>query len=112
MTLDEAIKHAWEKAFDNANTVCGKEHLALAQWLSELKYLRVEHAKLLDVAGAADVVMHHFIGCGFQQEDFSKMIAAMEPLRKALNEAGYGLPEVEVKVTIPIRSSLKQQNKS
>lgn len=39
MTLDEAIKHAEEKA---GNCECGKEHAQLASWLKELKAARAE----------------------------------------------------------------------
>lgn len=38
MTLDEAIKHAEEKARDaNACEACRKDHEQLATWLKELK---------------------------------------------------------------------------
>lgn len=38
MTLDEAIKHAEEKAQDsNAYEACRKDHEQLANWLKELK---------------------------------------------------------------------------
>ncbi|WP_276954306.1 hypothetical protein [Helicobacter rodentium] len=40
MTLDEAITHALEKANELKNCECAKEHLQLAEWLKELKFLR------------------------------------------------------------------------
>ena len=38
MTLDEAIKHCYEKA--KGCDTCASEHLQLALWLEELKILR------------------------------------------------------------------------
>lgn len=52
--------------------------------------------KLRAVAEAADVVMHHFADSHWNERDFTKMLAAMEPLRLALLAAGYGLPESEI----------------
>ena len=40
MTLDEAIKHAEEKAC--GNTECAEEHKQLTEWLKELKWRRVK----------------------------------------------------------------------
>ena len=40
MTLDDAIKHAEEKAY--GNTECAEEHKQLAEWLKELKWRRVK----------------------------------------------------------------------
>ena len=40
VTLDEAIKHAEEKAC--GNTGCAEEHRQLAEWLKELKWRRVK----------------------------------------------------------------------
>ncbi len=48
------------------------------------------------VASAADVVMHHYADSLFHENSFGKMIDAMEPLRQALINAGYGLPKNEV----------------
>lgn len=39
MTLDEAIKHAEEKATDS-NCCCREEHKQLAEWLKELQERR------------------------------------------------------------------------
>lgn len=44
MNLDEAIKHAKEKSL--GESMCGKDHLQLAEWLAELKQLRKEVADL------------------------------------------------------------------
>lgn len=42
MTLDEAIAHAMEKANElkDCDCECAKDHLQLAEWLKELKFLR------------------------------------------------------------------------
>ena len=43
MTLDEAIKHAYEVAATNDyydSTACGDQHRQLAKWLIELRYIR------------------------------------------------------------------------
>lgn len=40
MSLDEAIKHAEEKA--NGKNCCCEEHAQLAEWLKELKFRRSE----------------------------------------------------------------------
>ena len=40
LTLDEAIRHAEEKAC--GNTGCAEEHRQLAKWLKELKWRRVK----------------------------------------------------------------------
>lgn len=42
MTLDEAIKHAEEKADELGCTECANEHRQLAEWLKELKKYRNE----------------------------------------------------------------------
>lgn len=47
MTIDEAIEHAEEKACGNGQ--CAKDHAQLADWLNELKLLRVENAKLREL---------------------------------------------------------------
>ena len=47
MTIDEAIEHAEEKARSNGQ--CAKDHAQLADWLNELKLLRVESAKLREL---------------------------------------------------------------
>lgn len=53
MTLDEAIEHAAQIADSYKDTVpdckCAKEHRQLADWLTELKMLRTENAKLQDL---------------------------------------------------------------
>ena len=43
MTLDEAIQHCIEKG--GTCTQCAKEHLQLAEWLKELKFLREQYRK-------------------------------------------------------------------
>lgn len=57
--------------------------------------MNAEREKLLAVAAAADVVMHHYWDSLYHENSFGKMIDAMEPLRLALLEAGYGLPKSE-----------------
>ena len=44
MILDEAIKHAQERANQDC-TECVKEHQQLAEWLLELKEFRAENKK-------------------------------------------------------------------
>ena len=44
MTLDEAIKHAEEKAC--GNTACAEEYRQLAEWLKELRDLRSAYKRL------------------------------------------------------------------
>lgn len=44
MTLDEAIEHCKEKSCDD--TVCGKEHKQLSEWLTELKSYRSSVAQI------------------------------------------------------------------
>lgn len=40
MTLDEAIKHAYEVAAKEECPECAEEHYQLAVWLEELKVLK------------------------------------------------------------------------
>ena len=47
MTLNEAIRHAEEKAC--GNTGCAEEHRQLAEWLKELKELRVQMSMCVKV---------------------------------------------------------------
>lgn len=46
MTLDEAIRHAREKAqtLCGKDALCAKEHEQIADWLTELKTLREQTA--------------------------------------------------------------------
>ena len=48
MTLDEAIKHAEEKAKLGCSE-CAKEHRELAAWLKELKWYRERERDMLYV---------------------------------------------------------------
>jgi len=68
----------------------GKKHVPL------IMAMNAEREKLLAVADAADVVMHHYADSLFHENSFGKMVDAMEPLRQALINAGYGLPKNEV----------------
>lgn len=68
----------------------GKKHASL------IMVMNAEREKLLAVATAADVVMHHYADSLFNEKSFGKMVDAMEPLRLALLDAGYGLPKSEV----------------
>lgn len=46
MTLDEAIKHCYEKS--KGCSKCANEHKQLFEWLKELKYLR-EKIKIMEI---------------------------------------------------------------
>ena len=46
MTIDEAIRHAEEKAQELGCTECAQEHRQLAAWLRELKFRRKAQADL------------------------------------------------------------------
>ena len=46
MTIDEAIRHAEEKARELGCTECAQEHRQLAAWLRELKFRRKAQAAL------------------------------------------------------------------
>ena len=48
MTIDEAIKHAEDKANELECSECGKEHKQLAEWLKELKEYKKQLFKLDD----------------------------------------------------------------
>ena len=51
ITLDEAIKHAEEKTC--GNTACAEEYGQLAEWLKELKELRVQMSMIHNACTAA-----------------------------------------------------------
>lgn len=57
MTLDEAIEHANQVADSYKDTApackCAREHRQLAEWLRELRQLRIENAKLREGINAA-----------------------------------------------------------
>lgn len=57
MTLDEAIEHANQVADSYKDTApackCACEHRQLAEWLRELRQLRIENAKLREGINAA-----------------------------------------------------------
>ena len=46
MTIDEAIRHAEDKARELGCTECAQEHRQLAGWLRELKFRRAHQAAL------------------------------------------------------------------
>ena len=46
MTIDEAIRHAEDKARELGCTECAQEHRQLAAWLRELKFRRKAQAAL------------------------------------------------------------------
>ena len=50
ITIDEAIRHAEDKARELGCTECAQEHRQLAGWLRELKFRRAHQADL-DGAG-------------------------------------------------------------
>ena len=46
MTIDEAVRHAEDKARELGCTECAQEHRQLAAWLRELKFRRKAQAAL------------------------------------------------------------------
>ena len=46
MTIDEAIRHAEDKARELGCTECAQEHRQLAAWLRELRFRRAHQAAL------------------------------------------------------------------
>ena len=46
MTIDEAIRHAEDKARELGCTECAQEHRQLAAWLRELRFRRKAQADL------------------------------------------------------------------
>ena len=46
LSIDEAIRHAEEKAQELGCTECAQEHWQLASWLRELKFRRAHQAAL------------------------------------------------------------------
>ena len=46
LSIDEAIRHAEDKARELGCTECAQEHRQLAAWLRELKFRRVHQAAL------------------------------------------------------------------
>ncbi len=58
MTLDEAIKHAQEKA---DNSTCGCEHQQLADWLTELKQIKQQRDELLAALSAYPTHGEYFL---------------------------------------------------
>ena len=54
MTIDEAIRHAEDKARELGCTECAQEHRQLAAWLRELKFRRKAQADLDAVRWRAD----------------------------------------------------------
>lgn len=80
---------AVRESVDEGEISEGKKHAPL------IMAMNAEREKLLAVADAADVVMHHYADSLFHENRFGKMIDAMDPLRQALINAGYGLPKSE-----------------
>lgn len=62
MTLDEAIKHAEEKAEEIECKKCANEHKQLSEWLKELKKYRKQKFMLGDIA--------YFVNNDNYDEDF------------------------------------------
>ena len=56
MTIDEAIRHAEDKARELGCTECAQEHRQLAAWLRELKFRRKAQAALDAARWRADEV--------------------------------------------------------
>ena len=54
LSIDEAIRHAEEKAQELGCTECAQEHRQLAAWLRELKFRRKAQAALDAVRWRAD----------------------------------------------------------
>ena len=54
MTIDEAIRHAEDKARELGCTECAQEHRQLAAWLRELRFRRKAQADLDAIRWRAD----------------------------------------------------------
>ena len=61
LSIDEAIRHAEDKARELGCTECAPEHRQLAAWLREMKFPRAHHAALyaarrLSISEAAGII--------------------------------------------------------
>ena len=54
LSIDEAIRHAEEKARELGCTECAQEHYQLAAWLRELKFRRKQQLKSDAIRWRAD----------------------------------------------------------
>ena len=52
LSIDEAIRHAEDKACELGCTECAQEHRQLAAWLRELKFRRKAQAALDEIGRA------------------------------------------------------------
>ena len=95
MTLEEAIKHAEEKA--DCNSACANEHKQLAEWLKELKnarnilprpVIRYDNGKLVKRYWASD--FHAKL-----QEEIYEAVTAMNNWLDLDTEDGLDDPDVE-----------------
>lgn len=58
LSIDEAIRHAENKARELGCTECAQEHRQLAAWLRELKFRRAHQAALDAARWRADIEVH------------------------------------------------------
>lgn len=72
MDIDEAIKHCKEQAQVCSIKECAEDHLQLAEWLEELKFLRTQFTL---TAEEVEVVRYHF---GREQKALDGLLRNME----------------------------------
>ena len=71
MTIDEAIRHAEDKARELGCTECAQEHRQLAGWLRELKFRRKAQAALDAARWRADEAARK-IGVSYDPDAYMK----------------------------------------
>jgi len=71
MTIDEAIRHAEDKARELGCTECAQEHRQLAAWLRELKFRRKAQAALDAARWRADEAARK-IGVSYDPDAYMK----------------------------------------
>lgn len=72
MNIDDAIKHCKEQAQVCSIKKCADDHLQLAEWLEELKFLRTQFTL---TAEEVEVVRYHF---GHKQKALDGLLHNME----------------------------------
>ena len=90
MTLDEAIEHASQVADSYKDIApackCAHEHRQLADWLTELKALRAENAKLRELC--ADMWRR-----AMQMGEFGERFAFASEFNRRMRELGVEVPD-------------------
>ena len=71
MSIDEAIRHAEDKARELGCTECAQEHRQLAAWLRELKFRRKAQAALDAARWRADEAARK-IGVSYDPDAYMK----------------------------------------